>query len=102
MVNYSDQEEAVNRIKTVFSRETTSAYLKEKNNLKAGKSYDISSAKSTDIVNPSYPANMGLYAGVVIKSEDDHIVLRAAASIGVRDLLQVFEDGSVQKSATPC
>ena len=93
-----DQEEAVNRIRTVFSRETTSAYLKETNNLKVGKSYDISSNKSPDIVNPSYPANMGLYVGVVMKSEDDHIVLRAAANIGVRDLLQVFEDGSVQKS----
>ncbi|MHC4269206.1 MAG: peptidase U32 family protein [Planctomycetota bacterium] len=93
-----DQEEAVNRIKTVFSRETTSAYLMEKNNMKTGKSYDISSAKSAGIVNPLYPANMGLYAGVVIESEDDHIVLRAAAGIGVRDLLQVFEDGSVQKS----
>ncbi|MCP4266676.1 MAG: U32 family peptidase [Candidatus Brocadiaceae bacterium] len=93
-----DQQEAVDRIKTVFSRETTSAYLKEANNLKVGKGYDISSNKSTDIINPSYPANMGLYAGVVIKSKDDHIVLRAAVSIGVRDLLQVFEDGSVQKS----
>jgi putative protease len=94
----SDQEEAVNRIKTVFSRETTSAYLKKKNNLKVGRNYGLSSAKSTDIVNPSYPANIGLYAGVVIKSDDDCIVLRAAASIGIRDLLQVFEDGSSQKS----
>ena len=93
-----DRQEAVDQIKTVFSRETTSAYLMGKNNLKVGKSYDISGAKPTNIVNPTYPANMGLYAGVVIKSENDQIVLRAAAGIGVRDLLQVFEDGSAQKS----
>ncbi len=93
-----DQQEAVDRIKTVFSRETTSAYLMEKNKLKAGKSYDISCAKPTDIVNPTYPANMGLYAGVVMKSEDDHIVLKVATGIGARDLLQIFEDDSMQKS----
>ncbi len=93
-----DQQEAVDRIKTVFSRETTSAYLMEKSNLKAGKSYDMCRAKSVDIVNPSYPANMGLYSGVVIKSKDDYLVLKAATSIGVRDLLQIFEDGSAQRS----
>lgn len=94
----SDQEEAVNRIKTVFSRETTSAYLMKNNNRKDGKNYDIINTKPADIVNSCYPANMGLYAGVVIKSEDNYIVLRAAASVGVRDLLQVFENGTVQKS----
>ncbi len=93
-----DHEEAVSRIKTIFSRETTSAYLMQNNDKKAGKGCSMSSAKSTDIVNPSYPANIGLYAGVVIKSEDDHFVLRAAASVGIRDLLQVFEDGSARKA----
>ncbi|MBI2470777.1 MAG: U32 family peptidase [Planctomycetes bacterium] len=50
--------------------------------------------KATDMINPSYPANIGSYAGEVIKSEKGYIKIRADAEIGVRDLLQVFEDGS--------
>jgi len=92
----SDQDEAANRIKTVFSRETTSAYVTGKNNLSVKKDSDICQVKAADIVNPSYPANMGLYAGEVIKSEKTHIVVRAEASIGVRDLLQVFGDASAK------
>ncbi|GAX60945.1 collagenase and related proteases [Candidatus Scalindua japonica] len=93
----SDQGEIANRIKTVFSRETTSAYVTGKNNMSDEKSPDTCQIKAVDIVNLSYPANMGLYAGEVIKSEENHIVLRAEAGIGVRDLLQVFENSS----ATP-
>jgi putative protease len=92
----SDQDEIANRIKTVFSRETTSAYVMGKNNLSVKLDSDIRQIKAADIVNPSYPANMGLYAGVVIRSEENHIVVRAEASIGVRDLLQVFENISAK------
>ncbi|HJO55663.1 MAG TPA: U32 family peptidase, partial [Candidatus Scalindua sp.] len=92
----SDQDEIANRIKTVFSRETTSAYVTGNNNLSVKKDSDISQIKSTDIVTPSYPANIGLYVGEVIRSEDNHIVVRSEGSIGVRDLLQVFEDVSAK------
>ncbi len=92
----SDQDEISNRIKTVFSRETTSAYVTGKNNLSVNNGPDVRQIKSTDIVNPSYPANMGLYAGEVIKSLDNHIVIGVEGSIGVRDLLQVFETVSAK------
>jgi putative protease len=90
----SDQDEIAKRIKTVFSRETTSAYITGKNNLSVKNDSDIRQIKSTDIVNPSYPANMGLYAGEVIRSDENHIVVKAETSIGIRDLLQVFENVS--------
>jgi len=90
----SDQDEIANRIKTVFSRETTSAYVTGKNNMSGNNDTDISQIKAADIVNPSYPANMGLYAGEVIRSDEKHIVVKAEANIGVRDLLQVFENVS--------
>ncbi|MFQ5788557.1 MAG: peptidase U32 family protein, partial [Thermodesulfobacteriota bacterium] len=92
----SDLEEMVNRIKTVFSRETTSAYVMGKNNLSIKKNSHIRQIKATDMVNPFYPANMGLYAGEVLMSDKNYIVIRAEASIGVRDLLQIFEDTSTQ------
>ncbi len=92
----SDQDEITNRIRTVFSRETTSAYVTGKNNLSVKRDTDIHQIKATDIVNPSYPANMGLYAGEVIRSEKNHIVVRAEAGIGVRDLLQIFVNVSAK------
>ena len=92
----SDQDEIANRIKTVFSRETTSAYVTGENNLSVKNESDISQIKATDIINPSYPANIGLYVGEVIRSEDNHIVVRAEGRIGVRDLLQMFENASVK------
>ena len=92
----SDQDEITNRIKTVFSRETTSAYITGKNNQSVQKDSDICQIKAADMVNPSYPANMGLYAGEVLKSEKGYISIRAEASIGVRDLLQVFDDVSAK------
>jgi len=50
--------------------------------------------KPSDMVNPSYPSNIGSYAGEVIKSGKEYVTIRANAEIGVRDLLQVFEDSS--------
>ncbi|MCR4321603.1 MAG: U32 family peptidase [Candidatus Brocadiaceae bacterium] len=50
--------------------------------------------KATDMINPSYPANIGSYAGEVIKSGKGYVTIRADAEIGVRDLLQVFENSS--------
>lgn len=90
----SDIEDEVSRIKTVFSRETTSAYLMENNSSGTDNGPGIVRAKPADMVNLSYPANMGLYAGEVIKSEKNYVVIRAEADIGVRDLLQVFENAS--------
>ncbi|MBC8553531.1 MAG: U32 family peptidase, partial [Candidatus Brocadiales bacterium] len=92
----SDQDEIASRIKTVFSRKTTSAYVTGKNNLSVKNDSDISQIKATDIINPSYPANIGLYVGEVIRSEHNHIVVRAEGNIGVRDLLQVFENVSAK------
>ncbi len=50
--------------------------------------------KASDMINPSYPASIGSYAGEVIKSGKGCVTIRADAEIGVRDLLQVFEDSS--------
>lgn len=92
----SDQDEVTNRIKTVFSRETTSAYVTGKHNLSAKKDSDISQVKAADIVNPAYPSNMGLYAGEVLKSEKGSISIKAETGLGIRDLLQVFEKTSAK------
>ncbi|MCP4252813.1 MAG: U32 family peptidase, partial [Candidatus Scalindua sp.] len=92
----SDQDEIAKRIKTVFSRETTSAYVTGENNLSAKNDPDISQIKATGIINPSYPANMGLYAGEVTGSGRNYIEVMAEANIGVRDLLQVFENASAK------
>ncbi|MEP9412368.1 MAG: U32 family peptidase [Candidatus Brocadia sp.] len=127
-----DRDEAVRRIKAVFSRETTHAYLfqegypqtkrgtnngttqyQSENNsssppCEGGERgevinsseipFDIeqlpdhNQVKAADMINPSYPANIGSYAGEVIKSEKGYVIIRADADIGVRDLLQVFEN----------
>uniref|UniRef100_UPI004028A45B peptidase U32 family protein n=1 Tax=Candidatus Wunengus californicus TaxID=3367619 RepID=UPI004028A45B len=50
--------------------------------------------KASDMINPSYPANIGSYAGEVIKSGNGYVTIRAGAEIGVRDLLQVFGNSS--------
>ena len=50
--------------------------------------------KASDMINPSYPASIGSYAGEVIKSGKGCVTIRADADIGVRDLLQVFENSS--------
>ncbi len=119
-----DRDDAIHRIKTVFSRETTHAYLfqegyqqRENNFLShlceggergvVTKSPEVQpdveqlqnrgQVKPTDMINPSYPANMGSYAGEVIRSEKGCVVIKADAEIGVRDLLRVFE----QVSANP-
>ncbi|NUO05344.1 MAG: U32 family peptidase [Candidatus Brocadia sinica] len=143
-----DRGEAIRRIKTVFSRETTQAYLFQETSLKNKKNsksaqyqtennfssppcergtwkvfdfttplspsceegergevinspespFDIGQlpnhgqVKPADMINPLYPANIGSYAGEVIRSEKGYVVIRADADIGVRDLLQVFEN----------
>ena len=92
----SDPDETINRIKTVFSRETTSSYLMRSSKLKNENEPDIGHAKAADMVNPFYPANKGLYAGEVIKSGKGHVIIRAEADIGVRDLLQVFENAAAK------
>ncbi len=132
-----DRDEAIRRIKTVFSRETTHAYLFQDSDHRIKKSTNTKSAqhrvknnpssppseggtwkvfgftspeipfdieqlqnynqvKAADMINPSYPANIGSYAGEVIRSEKRYVVIRADADIGVRDLLQVFEHISAE------
>ncbi len=76
----SDQQHILHHIRTVFSRETTHSYVFQ------------------SMVNPLYPSNRGLYAGEVIKAEKGYILIRAATDIGVRDLLQVFEDFGAKPS----
>lgn len=70
----SDQNAVLHRIRTVFSRETAHSYVFE------------------NMINPLHPANRGSYAGEVIKAEKGFIHIRADADIGVRDLLQVFDN----------
>jgi U32 family peptidase len=113
-----DLDEAIHRIKTVFSRETTHAYLLKENdnqdrqdaqyqaselttrsrNIKeGGKTYHQKEylpsceIKASDMINPWYPAHIGSYAGVVVRVEKGRLVIKADREIGVRDLLQVFE-----------
>ncbi len=69
----SDYDAVFNRLRTVFSRETTHSYA------------------SGNMINPSYPTNKGAYAGEVIKAEKGYVLIKADTDIGVRDLLQVFE-----------
>lgn len=131
-----EEDEAIRRVMTVFSRETTHAYLfygmndktkrGEKHKLshdragsncpspsyergergvvaksstdtnKTGQLSESNDIKAANAINSSYPANLGLYAGVVVKSEKGQIVIKADADIGVRDLLQVFEHDSAK------
>ncbi len=57
--------------------------------------------KASDTINPFYPANIGAYAGEVIKSGKGCITVRADAEIGVRDLLQIFENGAKEPALLP-
>ncbi|KAA0249074.1 MAG: U32 family peptidase [Candidatus Jettenia sp. AMX1] len=87
-----DYDAAVHRIKTVFSRETTHSYLLRESDYKNEKIIRNGPVKAADMINSSYPANVGSYAGEVIKSEKGCLTIRADTEIGVRDLLQVFEN----------
>ena len=89
-----DEEEAVHLMNTVFSREAACSYLIKENGQRNCKTADIAAVKPSDMINPSYPANIGSYAGEVIKSGKGCVTIRADADIGVRDLLQVFENSS--------
>ncbi|MDO8140959.1 MAG: U32 family peptidase [Candidatus Brocadiales bacterium] len=89
-----DMDDAIRLMNTVFSRETTNSYLFDKSYQQTEKSTNNKQIKATDMINPAYPANIGSYAGEVIKSEKGYIKIRADADIGVRDLLQVFENSS--------
>jgi len=89
-----DEEVAIHLMNTVFSRETACSYLIKENGQRNSKTADIGAVKPSDMINPSYPANIGSYAGEVIKSGKGYVTIRANADIGVRDLLQVFENSS--------
>lgn len=85
----------IHRLKTVFSRETTHSYLIGKNIC------HNRFTKAADMINPSYPANTGTCAGKVLKSEKGRITVKAYTEIGVRDLLQIFEDNFTKPSLLP-
>ena len=84
-----DINDAGHLMNTVFSRESTCSYLFDK-----GYQANSRQIRPSDTINPSYPANMGSYAGEVIKSGKGCVTIRAEVVIGVRDLLQVFEEVS--------
>src|SRR3989339_360876 len=87
-----DEEAAIHLMNTVFSREAACSYLIKENGQRNSKTADIGAVKPSDMINPSYPANIGSYAGEVIKSGKGYVIIRAGAEIGVRDLLQGFEN----------
>ncbi len=89
-----DEEAAIHLMNTVFSREAACSYLIKEKGQRNSKTADIGAVKPSDMINPSYPANIGSYAGEVIKSGKGYVTMRADADIGVRDLLQVFENNS--------
>src|SRR3972149_5174043 len=89
-----DEEAATRLMNTVFSREAACSYLIKENGQRNSKTANIGAVKPSDMINPSYPANIGSYAGEVIKSGNGYVTIRADAEIGVRDLLQVFENSS--------
>lgn len=95
-----DKDEAIHLAGTVFTRETTSSYLTEGCCIQSTK-ITGSGCKATDMVNPAYPANMGSYAGEIIKSAEGCVVIKADVEIGIRDLLQVFENVSGKPSLLP-
>src|SRR3989304_6441231 len=85
---------AIHLMNTVFNREAAHSYLFGNNYQRTKKSTNNKQIKPSDMINPSYPANIGSYAGEVIKSGKGYVTIRADADIGVRDLLQVFENSS--------
>ena len=89
-----DEEAAIRLMNTVFSREAACSYLIKEKGQRNSKIANIGAVKPSDMINPSYPANIGSYAGEVIKSGKGYVTIRADADIGVRDLLQVFENSS--------
>jgi len=94
-------DEAVRLLKTVFSRETTNSYLKSNSARQFHKTAVGGHCKPVDMVNLAYPANTGCCVGEIVRSERGFVAVRADAEIGVRDLLQVFEDGFVKPALLP-
>ena len=94
--NLANLDETIHQLKTVFSRETANSYLFPKNGYGDVKKVSNSQFKTSDMINSSYPSNIGSYAGEIIKSEKGYIVIRAGVEIGVRDLLQVFENTNAE------
>ncbi|HHT9104757.1 MAG TPA: DUF3656 domain-containing U32 family peptidase [Candidatus Wujingus californicus] len=90
--NLANLDDTIHQLKTVFSRETANSYLFPKNGYGDVKKVSNNQFKTSDMINSSYPSNIGSYAGEIIKSEKGYIVIRADVEIGVRDLLQVFEN----------
>lgn len=92
-----EEDGAIRRLRTVFSRETTHAYVfpEDYRVTKNGTQYQV---KAADTINPSYPANVGSYAGEIIDTRRGKVVIRADNDIGVRDLLQVFDNAQAEPS----
>lgn len=96
-----DYDAAIRRIKTVFSRETTHSYLLRERDHKNEKTIRNSPIKTADMINSSYPANIGSYAGEVIQAGNGYLTIKADTEIGVRDLLQVFENNLTKPILLP-
>lgn len=96
-----DYEDAARLLKSVFSRETTHSYLKGGAALQDHKTATGSHRKPVDVVNLAYPANTGCCVGEIVRSLRGFVTVRADAEIGVRDLLQVFEDGFASPALLP-
>src|SRR3989338_9419405 len=94
--NLANLDDTIHQLKTVFSRETANSYLFPKNGYGNVKKVSNSQFKTSDMINSSYPSNIGSYAGEIIKSENGYVVIRADVEIGVRDLLQVFENTNAE------
>lgn len=94
-------DEAARLLKTVFSRETTHSYLKSNVARQDHGTATGGSRKPTDTVNLAYPANTGCCVGEIVRSERGFVTVRADAEIGVRDLLQVFENSVASPALLP-
>src|SRR3990170_5572671 len=94
--NLANLDDTIHQLKTVFSRGTANSYLFPKNGYGNVKKVSNSQFKTSDMINSSYPSNIGSYAGEIIKSENGYVVIRADVEIGVRDLLQVFENTNAE------
>lgn len=95
-----NKDDTIRRMKTVFSRETTHAYLFHEDCRQTINNTNHQ-VQAADAINPSYPANIGSYAGEVIDARRGYVVIRADSDIGVRDLLQVFDNAQAEPSLLP-
>ncbi|MBM4054020.1 MAG: U32 family peptidase [Planctomycetes bacterium] len=89
--NMEDIEGIDQQLKTVFGRQSTHSYLITHTPKSTTVSPVKECVKPTDMVNPVYPANIGLYAGKVIDSQKGRLTIKASVGIGIRDLLQIFD-----------